>query len=35
LSCPNGERLPKKEEIEPLLNFCERNNETGVFFLLA
>ena len=31
-SCPNGWRLPKKEEIEILLRFCGRNNEQRLFF---
>ena len=31
-ACPNGWRLPKKEEIETLLKFCGRNNEQRVFF---
>ena len=31
-ACPNGWRLPKKEEIEILLKFCGRNNEQRLFF---
>ena len=31
-ACPNGWRLPKKEEIELLLKFCGRNNEQRLFF---
>ena len=31
-ACPNGWRLPKREEIEVLLRFCGRNNEQRVFF---
>ena len=31
-ACPNGWRLPKKEEIETLLKFCGRNNEQRLFF---
>ena len=31
-ACPNGWRLPKKEEIETLLKFCGRNNEQRLYF---
>ena len=31
-SCPNGWRLPNKEEIELLLKFCGRNNEQRLYF---
>ena len=31
-ACPNGWRLPKKEEIEVLLKFCGRNNEQRLYF---
>ena len=31
-ACPNGWRLPKKEEIEILLKFCGRNNEQRLYF---
>ena len=34
-SCPNGWRLPKKEEIETLLKFCGRNNEQRLFFFTS
>ena len=31
-ACPNGWRLPKKEEIEILLKICGRNNEQRLYF---
>ena len=31
-ACPNGWRLPKKEDIEILLKFCGRNNEQRLYF---